>query len=79
MNVNKTYKLILSEVRKLPCLYLIVPITSSTCERTFSVLKRLLTYLRSTMTEKQLKLFRAYSGYIHHETFTMMSLPAMSL
>jgi len=54
MNVNKTYKLMLSEVHKLLCLYLTVPITSSTCERTFSVLKRLLTYLRSTMTEKRL-------------------------
>ena len=54
MNANPTYKLILSEVHKLLRLYLVVPITSATAERTFSVLKRLLTYLRSTMTEKRL-------------------------
>ena len=41
-----------AEVHKLLKLYLTVPITSSTSERTFSVMKRLLTYLRSTMSEK---------------------------
>lgn len=54
MKANPTYKLIFSEVHKLLRLYLVVPITSATAERTFSVLKRLLTYLRSTMTEKRL-------------------------
>ena len=32
----------------------IIPVTSSTPERTFSVLKRLKTYLRSTMTQSSL-------------------------
>ena len=36
------------------CGYLTVPITSSTSERPLSSLIRLLTYLRSTMTEKRL-------------------------
>ena len=45
---------LLSEVHKLIRLYLTVPITSATSERTFSVLRRLLTYMRSTMTEKRL-------------------------
>ena len=54
MNSNRTYKLLASEVHKLLKLYLTVPITSSTSERTFSVMKRLLTYLRSTMSEKRL-------------------------
>ena len=54
MNANSTCKLMLSEVHKLLRLYWTVPITSSTSERTFSVLKRLLTYLRSAMTEKRL-------------------------
>ena len=44
----------LSEVHKLLRLYLTIPITSSTSERSFSALRRLLTYLRSTMTEKRL-------------------------
>ena len=43
-----------SEMDKLLRLYLTVPITSATSERAFSTLRRLLTYLRSTMTEKRL-------------------------
>ena len=37
-------------------------------------------YLQAGGRDSHLKLFRAYSGYIHHDTFSfMMSLPAMSL
>ena len=43
---------LLSEVHKLLRLYLTIPITSATPERSFSTLRRVLTYLRSTMTEK---------------------------
>ena len=43
----------LSEVHKLLRLYLTVPITSSTSERAFSTLRRLLTYLRAIMTEQR--------------------------
>ena len=53
MNDNPSNKVLLSEIHKLLRLYLIVPVTSATSERTFSVLKRLLVYLRSTMTEKR--------------------------
>jgi len=35
-------------------LYLTVPIISATSERTFSALKHVFTYLRSSMTEKRL-------------------------
>ena len=45
---------LLSEVHKLLQLYLTIPITSCTSERSFSALRRLFTYLRSTMTEKWL-------------------------
>ena len=48
------YRSMLSEVHKLLQLYLTVPITSSTSERAFSTLRRLLTYLRATMTEQTL-------------------------
>ena len=44
----------LTEVHKHLRLYFTIPITSSTSESSFSALKRLLTYLRSTMTEKRL-------------------------
>ncbi len=48
------YRSLLSEVHKLLRLYLTVPITSSTSERNFSTLRRVLTYLRATMSEKRL-------------------------
>ena len=54
MNAQNSFKSILSEVHKLLRLYYTIPITSATSERTFSVLRRLLTYIRSTMTEKRL-------------------------
>ena len=43
----------LSEVHNMLKLYLTVPITSATSERTFSALKRVFSYLRSSMTEKR--------------------------
>ena len=49
---NQTYKLLASEVHKLLKLYLTVPKTSSTSERTFSVMKRLLTYLSKQCQKK---------------------------
>ena len=54
MNHEHAYKTTLSEVHKLLRLFLTIPLTSSTAERTFSVLRCLLTYLRSTMTEQRL-------------------------
>ena len=54
MNSNELFKEMLPAVHKLLRLYLTIPITSATAERTFSALKRLSTYLRSTMTEKRL-------------------------
>ena len=54
MNSNELFKEMLPAVHKLLRLHLTIPITSATAERTFSALKRLFTYLRSTMTEKRL-------------------------
>ena len=54
MNKSNTYKTMLPEVHNLLRLYLTIPITSATSERSFSALKRVLTYLRSTMTEERL-------------------------
>ena len=54
MNVQNVYKVMLSEVHNMLRLYLTVSITSATSERTFSALKRVFTYLRSSMTEKRL-------------------------
>ena len=43
-----------SEVNKLLHLYLTVPMTSATAERTFSALRRLNTYLHATMSQQRL-------------------------
>ena len=43
-----------TEVYKLLTIYLTVPMTSTTAEQTFSSLRRLNNYLRSTMTQKRL-------------------------
>ena len=47
-------KVMFTEVDTLLCLYFTIPITTCTTERSFSCLRRIKTYLRSTMTEERL-------------------------
>ena len=54
MNTCSVFKDMLSTVHQLLRLYLTVPLTSATSERTFSALRRGLTYVRATMTEQRL-------------------------
>ena len=56
MNSNAAFKDMLPTVHQLLWLYLTLPITSAISERTFSALRRLFTYLRTStcMTEKRL-------------------------
>ena len=54
MNEEPILKTMLCEVDKLLKLYMTVPVTTATAERTFSALKRVKTYLRSTMTQERL-------------------------
>ena len=54
INNNVTYKGMLPAVHNFIRLFLTVPISSSTYERSFSALKRLYTYLRSSMTQSRL-------------------------
>ena len=53
-NECKFPKSMLQEVDTLLHLYLIIPCTSVTAERSFSTLRRLKSYLRSTMSQKRL-------------------------
>jgi hypothetical protein len=46
--------LLLPEIAKLVCLALTIPVTTCTAERSFSTLRRLKTYLRSTMSQYRL-------------------------
>ena len=54
INRNHVYKEMLSSVHLLLRLYMTIPISSATSERCFSALRRLLTYLRSSMSEQRL-------------------------
>ena len=47
-------KTMLSGVDQLVRLYLTIPLTTCTSERSFSTLRRLKSYLRSTMSQKRL-------------------------
>ena len=58
MNSNSLTKTLLSEVDKLLRTYLTVPLTTSTA---FSTLRRVKTYLRSTMTQARL----SYCIFLH--------------
>ena len=49
-NIN----ILFSEVEKLIRIYLTIPMSNATAEKSFSALKRLKTYLRATMGQKRL-------------------------
>ena len=65
LNSKETYKSLFSEVHSLLRLFLTIPITSATSERSFSTLRRVCTYLRSTMTEKRLN--NCFLLHVHKE------------
>ena len=54
MNTSLVNKAMLSEVDTLLKLYYTIPMTTATSERSFSTLRRLKSYLRSTMTQSRL-------------------------
>ncbi|XP_028414610.1 zinc finger MYM-type protein 1-like [Dendronephthya gigantea] len=54
LNSRKSIKECLSEVHKLLTFYMSVPISSATAERTFSTMRRIKSWLRSTMSENTL-------------------------
>ena len=47
-------KAMLIDVHKLLVLYLTIPVTTATAERSFSALRRIKTYLRNSMTQQML-------------------------
>ena len=73
---NKSNLTMFSEVHVLLCLYLTMPVTTATPERTFSVLKRVKTYLRSTMTQQRLN--NAMLLHIHKEATDELDLVAVA-
>ena len=66
----------LPTVHQMIRLFITVPITSATSERTFSALRRLLTYLRSSMTEKRLN--HCLLLHVHKELTDSVDLVAVA-
>ena len=54
MNSNPAVKSMCPELHALLKLYVTIPVTTSIAERTFSTMRRIKTYLRSTMTQERL-------------------------
>ena len=65
MAESDIYKGMLPEINKLLELYLAFPVTTATAERSFSSLRRVKTYLRSTMTSCRLN--NLFLLYIHQD------------
>ena len=63
MNKGDIYKTMLSEVDKILKLYFTFPVTTATAERSFSSLRRIKMFLRSTMTDCRLN--NLFLLYIH--------------
>ena len=66
------YKVMLKEVHKLLRLYYTIPITSSSSKRTFSTLRCVLTYLRTTMSQERLN--NCMLLHIHKEITDSLNL-----
>lgn len=58
-------KTMLNDVDRLLRIYLTVPITSATAERTFSTVRRIKNYLRTTMTQKRFNHVVLLHGHKH--------------
>ena len=64
---DKSSQQLLSELHTLLRLYLTIPMSNATSERSFSALRRLKTYLRSTMTQERLN----HVAFLHvHKNLT---------
>lgn len=54
LDMLEIYKLVFQEVYKLAVISVTIPVSSAGCERTFSCLRRLKTYIRNKMTDERL-------------------------
>ena len=72
MAESDIYKGMLPEINKLLELYLVFPATTATAERSFSSLRHVKTYLRSTMTSCRLN--NLFLLYIHQDKTDTLDL-----
>ena len=74
---NSIVRSMFSEVDKMLRIYLTIPVTSSTSERSFSALRQIKTYLRSTMTQKRLN--GVMLSYIHKDRLDSVDLRRIAI
>ena len=75
LNESNIVKGMLGEIDKLLRAYLTFPVTSATAERSFSSLRRIKTFLRSTMTHQRLNnLFLMYVHTARTDTLDLLSV-----
>ena len=72
LNKSEFVKGMLSEVDKLLRAYLTFPVTSATAERSFSSLRRIKTFLRSSMVQQRLN--NLFLLYVHTERTESLDL-----
>ena len=76
MNTNDAFKEVLPTVHQLLSLYLTVPVSSATSERSFSALKRLLAPFRTSMTEQRLT--NCFLIHVHKSLTDELDLTAVA-
>ena len=76
MNTSDVYRSMLPAVHQMLRLYLTFPVTSSTSERTFSALRRVLTYMRASMTEQ--RLINCMLLHVHKDMTDSLDLVAVA-
>ena len=73
---SSNYQKMLTEVHKLPMLYYTFPVTTSIAERSFSTLRRIKTFLWSTMSESRLN--ELFLLHIHKSRTDALNLEAIA-
>ena len=75
-NQQSSIKALLSEVHKLVLIYLTIPVTTATAERSFSALKRIKTYLRNSMTQQRLN--HCFILHVHRQRTDSLDLKVIA-
>jgi hypothetical protein len=71
-SLSKPQQVLMSEVVKLTKLVVVMPATNATSERSFSALRRLKSYLRSTMSQSRLN--HLMFIHVNHDKVDSLSL-----
>jgi hypothetical protein len=72
LNTQQVAKAMFCEYSKLLSLYLTIPVTTATAERSFSVMNRIKTYLRCIMSQQRLN--HVIIPHIHKEKLDLLDL-----